>query len=796
MTTAAKLEVKIRADIEQLKRSMAEMRKEVAGSTKASQKSVEKIDRSFKNLEKTMSGVGKSMTIGFTAPILAAGTAGLKTAGEFEQSSIAFEVMLGSAEKAKNIMEDLTEFSAKTPFQLGEITNASRQLIAFGEDSESVVETLGRIGDVASGVGMSVGELSAIYGKNMVQNLVQAQDLNQLAGRGIPIFTELAKVMGVNADEIRKLGSEGKITFTELEQAFINMTSEGGQFADMMSKQSESLFGLLSTLKDNVVIFLNEAVQPLVPHIKKIIDSLTQATQILREMSPATKAAIVNFAGVLAIAGPLTLGITKVTVAFNGLKLAMATNPIGIIAVGATLAIAALAGLSAALDDSSKYLEEEAERLKKVKEEQKQYQEVLSAAARERIALLVEEAETREERERILNDEITLLENEIQAMRNAGGEANQYGTEVWNLIEAKEEEIRVRRTAIDLLHNENAVVKQAEQQKKQLTAAEEKWLAGRRSVFAEVQELSDNLYLNEEQRVRKATDEKIKQLKRYRKANEDISQQIAVIKEDEQRQLEEIQKKGTQTIIDSIQIALQHAQQIGSQINDIISQLFRNQEIELENRLQRQKDKLLEWYEFEKIIIDQSAVDAEERAGRMRALDEERNRREMQMQEKADKQKRKLAREQAIYQKKSAVFSIIISTAQAIMQAWATLPTWAAAAMSAVIGTLSKIQIGTVLAEPLPALAQGGVTTGAALALIGEGKHQEAVLPLSTEVFDRLAQGLHRAMGKDQQGTMAGSSAAGIRQQIIVNVGNDQMFSSIQEGIKNGQIIIEAGSIA
>lgn len=177
---------------------------------------------------------------------------------QYEQSSVAFEVMLGSAEKAKDLLAEVSQFAAETPFQLPELNAATKALLAFGSSNRTVVTELRRIGDVSSGVGSAIGEIANIYGKARVQGTLFAEDINQLTGRGIPVIQEFAKQLGVSESQVKKLAAEGKITFTNLEQAFVSMTSAGGRFDGMMRKQSGTLGGLVSTLKDGLVQVLRD----------------------------------------------------------------------------------------------------------------------------------------------------------------------------------------------------------------------------------------------------------------------------------------------------------------------------------------------------------------------------------------------------------------------------------------------------------------------------------------------------------------------------------------------------------
>ena len=194
----------------------------------------------------------------------------LSGSGKLEQLNIAFETFLGSADKAKKVIADLRKFADVTPFETEQVNQAGRALLAFGFSAEELIPTLTRIGDVAAGTGKDFNELALIYGKAKTQGLIQGEELNQLAEAGIPIYAELAKVLGVNEKQIRKLGEQGKISFASLEQVFRNLTGEGGRFAGLMERQSQSLDGLFSTLSSAIQGKLTSAMNDLLPIIKSI----------------------------------------------------------------------------------------------------------------------------------------------------------------------------------------------------------------------------------------------------------------------------------------------------------------------------------------------------------------------------------------------------------------------------------------------------------------------------------------------------------------------------------------------
>lgn len=178
--------------------------------------------------------------------------------GQFQQLEIAFSTMLKSKEKADKLMSELVEIAAKTPFDLQGIASSAKQMLAYGSSAENVGDELVMLGNVAAGVGSQLGDLAYLYGTLRTQGRAYAVDIRQFAGRGIPIYEELAKVLGVTKDKVSELVKEGKVGFKEVEQAFRNMTSESGIYYNLMEEQSKSLTGQLSNLGDAWDSMLNE----------------------------------------------------------------------------------------------------------------------------------------------------------------------------------------------------------------------------------------------------------------------------------------------------------------------------------------------------------------------------------------------------------------------------------------------------------------------------------------------------------------------------------------------------------
>ncbi len=238
-------------------------------------------------------GMGMGMKAGIAGAVLGAAALGtmvfgavkdgmtraITSAAEMEQVEIGFEVLTGGPDQAKQLLGEIKTLAANTPLSFGDLATAGRQLLAFKESAETLPDTLRRIGDISSGIGAPVKEIAELYGKARVQGTLFAEDINQLTGRGIDVISEFASQLGVSTGEVKKLASEGKISFEMLQQAFVDLTDEGGTFADMMARQSKTINGLWSTLKDNVTMALTAMGSPINDAIRPILEKAIEMSE-------------------------------------------------------------------------------------------------------------------------------------------------------------------------------------------------------------------------------------------------------------------------------------------------------------------------------------------------------------------------------------------------------------------------------------------------------------------------------------------------------------------------------------
>lgn len=182
----------------------------------------------------------------------------IEATGKMQQLQVALSTILQDKSKADQLIADIVQFAAKTPFNLDDVATGAKQLLAYGSSADNVVNELSMLGDVASGLQIPIGQLIYLYGTLRTQGRAMTVDIRQFAGRGIPIYEELAKVLGVSKDQVGELVKEGKVGFKEVEQAFKNMTSEGGKFANLMESSAGTWPQRLSNIEETLFQKMNE----------------------------------------------------------------------------------------------------------------------------------------------------------------------------------------------------------------------------------------------------------------------------------------------------------------------------------------------------------------------------------------------------------------------------------------------------------------------------------------------------------------------------------------------------------
>lgn len=288
----------------------------ISGSAESLSNEFKRIQKDSQALENALS---KASKISATAFAGLAGGIGLAVsqAAKFEQIETQFQTLTGSAQKATKVIKNLSDFSARTPFAFEDIANAGKQLIAFGFEAETVTDRLQEIGDVSAATGANFKEVSLIFGQISAAGKLTGERLLQLQERAIPIGPALAETMGVAEESIKDLVSKGQVDFETFQKAFASLSAKGGIAFKGLEKQSNTLGGQLSTLKDNFVLIVAALGKQFLPAIKSATKSMTAFLQVLRNNPEITKVAGIVLGIGTALAGLATVLSTTALVALK-----------------------------------------------------------------------------------------------------------------------------------------------------------------------------------------------------------------------------------------------------------------------------------------------------------------------------------------------------------------------------------------------------------------------------------------------------------------------------------------------
>ena len=356
-------------------------------------KSVTNEGKALDDMFKKIAGGVATMAAGLSATALTKKIFDIRS--EFQQLEVAFSTMLKSEEKANKLMKEATEFAATTPFDLKGVAAGIKQNLAYGASVDTVIDEMRMLGDVAAGVSMPLNDLVYLYGTLRTSGKVATIDIRQFAGRGIPIYEELAKVLGVAKNEVAGLVTAGKVGFADIEKAFQNMTQAGGMFNNLMANQSKTLQGQLSNLEDSIDMMFNEIGQSTQGVMADVIGLAGKLVENYKEVGRALSVLVASYgtykAGLIAVAAvekvqttakavkhflELTKTMKMATAAQTAFNAAALANPY-------VLAAAALATLVAGVVAFTKHKKAEVEAQKEASREvAKEVNEVNTLAAK------------------------------------------------------------------------------------------------------------------------------------------------------------------------------------------------------------------------------------------------------------------------------------------------------------------------------------------------------------------------------------------------------------------------------
>jgi tape measure domain-containing protein len=205
-------------------------------------------------------------------------------AAEIETQRKSLEVLTGSLSKTNQIIKELQDFGAVTPFTSSELIEQSKRLKAFGFTTDELTDSVKRLSNIAGATGADLSGIATAFGQIRAKGKLQQEENLQLLERGVDITTELKRITGLQGEEFESAMRKGQIGADLVNQAMINLTNEGGAFFGGATAQADTLNGKLSTLIDSTQNLARTIGDQLSPAIKGALDLATKGVIAIENM--------------------------------------------------------------------------------------------------------------------------------------------------------------------------------------------------------------------------------------------------------------------------------------------------------------------------------------------------------------------------------------------------------------------------------------------------------------------------------------------------------------------------------
>lgn len=327
-------------------------------AVKKAEKSASGFEKTMNTLSRKMSSVGKAIQSAgkkitkATGAFAGIAAIGVKYNATMETYATSFEVMTGSAEKAAEVVEELKDIAAATPFEMPELAETTQLLMQYGFTADDALNRMQMLGDISQGSADKMQRIAMAYGQMSSAGKVSLEDIKQMIEAGFNPLQEISESTGESMESLYDRISAGTISVDEITASMQRSTSEGGKYFQSMEKQSQTFSGQLSTLKDNVQSLLGNVTsgifeklaQEVLPKLNEVVGTINSAFEeggfqgaldAIGQMSPVLDGIITRlqtfstflqnlgidpsmFAGIVAAAGPALIIIGKLTTGVSG----------------------------------------------------------------------------------------------------------------------------------------------------------------------------------------------------------------------------------------------------------------------------------------------------------------------------------------------------------------------------------------------------------------------------------------------------------------------------------------------
>jgi tape measure domain-containing protein len=338
--TLQELLVKFGVDVQALDSGLAEVNAKVKTAAGEAKKHWD----GLASMGQGLLSAGAGLTAGLTAPLVGVGAAAVSVAEDLKMAELAFTTMLGSGEKAKKFLSDLQSFAASTPFEFPDLIDAAKKMQAMGFEADKVVPTLRSIGDAAAALGGGksfIDGVTTALGQMQAKGKVSAEEMNQLAERGVPAWKMLADNIGVSIPEAMKLSEKGAISAATAIPAILQGMND--KFGGQMAKASQTLTGVWSNFKDQLTYTLGDIGKTLTPVLTQLVTLATpllewvkQAAQWFANLPEPVRNGALALAAMAAAIGPILVGVGGLATALGAAMPALTALAAFLFGAGAT----------------------------------------------------------------------------------------------------------------------------------------------------------------------------------------------------------------------------------------------------------------------------------------------------------------------------------------------------------------------------------------------------------------------------------------------------------------------------
>ena len=291
-----------------------------------------------------------------TNPIVAM-TAGIgvvsKMGMEAEKTATSFNVLVGNEEKASKMLGEINKYADNTLWDRSTVQNASQTMLGFGIGTETVVDDLKMLGDVAMGDKNKLQQLALVFGQISSAGKLQGQDLLQLINAGYNPLLDISALTGKSVAKLKDDMSKGLVTFDMVRAAFQRATGEGGKFNNMTARIAETSYGAFEQLKGKLISTLLELYNVIQPFVIPVLNALgkgldylskvaTWASEHLNILIPVFKYLGIAIAGYMVATNLASIATKGLTLVFKGLLALTSISPFGLIVAGLAAATAAV----------------------------------------------------------------------------------------------------------------------------------------------------------------------------------------------------------------------------------------------------------------------------------------------------------------------------------------------------------------------------------------------------------------------------------------------------------------------